>query len=69
VGDVIGKKIIPQSQPSLLAGGIVVQTAQASAIPSKLQHKFTYSLYASPTTKGMALLTYTEKTSKLVASA
>jgi transglutaminase-like putative cysteine protease len=72
VGDVIGKKIISQRVQSLLAGvapyPIVVQTVQASAIPGNLQHKFTYSLYPSQTdqAEGIALLTYTEKTSKLV---
>jgi len=53
----------------LLAGTtphrVVVQTSQASAIPSNLQHKFTYRLYASQTDQyeDSPLLTFAEKTS------
>ncbi|MGE3433873.1 MAG: transglutaminase domain-containing protein, partial [Ramlibacter sp.] len=65
VGDVIGKKLIPQRNWSLLAGTLahpVVQLgAQASAVPTALQHKFKYELTAN----GAPLLTYTEKTSNL----
>ena len=67
VADVIGKRIIPQQSPQLLAGtlanAVVFQGNQASAIPPALQHQFTYSLsdaYGNP------VLSYTEKLSKLV---
>ncbi len=72
VGDVIGKKIIPQKMPSLLAGvtpnPIVIQTSQASAVPNNLQHKFTYRLYASDYDQAndSPMLVFTEKTSRLV---
>ncbi len=51
VGDVIGRKIIPQTTPSLIAEAlpysVVLQGQQVSAVPSGLQHRFTYRLYAS----------------------
>lgn len=72
VGDVIGKKIIPQQLPSLLAGSLpyaVVQTGQrASAVPANLQHQFRIQLFSTqdagiddPT----PVLSYQEKTSQL----
>jgi transglutaminase-like putative cysteine protease len=72
VGDVVGKKIIPHQLQPLLAGTlsnpVVLQGSQAAAIPSALQHKFTYRIYASPTDQedDSPMLAYTEKTSKLV---
>jgi transglutaminase-like putative cysteine protease len=72
VGDLIGKKIVVQQTPSLLAGqlpyGVIQQGLQTSAVPSALQHKFTYRLYASDVDQAEdnPLLTFTEKTSKLV---
>jgi transglutaminase-like putative cysteine protease len=72
VADVIGKKIIPQQLQPLLAGtlsnSVVLQGSQAAAMPSALQHKFVYKIYASPTDQAddSPLLAYTEKTSKLV---
>lgn len=72
VGDVIGKKIIPQQLQGLLAGTepnpVVLRANQASAVPGALQHKFTYRLYASDYDQyqDSPLLAYTEKTSKLV---
>ena len=69
VGDVIGKKIIPQVATELLAGtlpNVIVQNgSQTAAVPASLQHQFTYHLsttgwYNTP------ILSYTEKLSKLV---
>jgi hypothetical protein len=46
VGEVIGRKIIPVEQPSLIAGSlpytVTLQGQQVSAIPNSLQHRFTY---------------------------
>lgn len=72
VGDVIGKKIIPATAPEMLSGGlsyVVVQhTTQATAVPSGLQHRFTYRLFASEQDKAndVPMLSFTEKTSRLV---
>lgn len=67
VGDVIGKKILPQTVHSVLAGVTplaIVQTGQQTpAIPSSLQHKFTYTLSDN---WGNELLTYAAPTSTLV---
>ena len=67
VGDVIGRKIIPQTVHSVLAGVTplaIVQTGQqTTAVPSALQHKFSYTL---SDTWGSELLTYTASTSQLV---
>ncbi|MDA8456530.1 transglutaminase [Acidovorax sp. GBBC 3334] len=67
VGDVIGKKIIPQTVHSVLAGvtplAIVQLAQQAAAIPRSLQHQFSYTLSDSG---GNPLLTYTAPTSQLV---
>lgn len=69
VGDVIGKKIIPQQSTELLAGTLpyaLIQTgSQASAIPASLQHQFTYSL-ATAGWDNTPILSYTEKLSKLI---
>ncbi len=72
VGDVIGKKIVPVQAPPILAGSMpyaVVQQGQlVAAVPSTLQHKFTYKLYASlyDRDSDSPLLAYTEKTSQIV---
>ncbi len=72
VGDVIGKKIIPLQVPPLLAGtlqnAVVMQGQEVSAVPTGLQHKFTYKLYANQTDQanGSPMLDFTEKTSRLV---
>lgn len=72
VGDVIGKKIIPQQAQPMLAGTlqnvVVMQAQEVSAIPANLQHKFTYRLYASQTDQANEnpMLSFTEKTSRLV---
>jgi hypothetical protein len=67
VGDVIGKKIIPQTTHSVLAGltplALVQTGQQTTAIPRSLQHQFSYTLSDS---WGSELLTYTVPTSKLV---
>ena len=67
VGDVIGRKIIPQTVHSVLAGVTplaIIQTGQqTTAVPSALQHKFSYTLNDSG---GSELLTYTAPTSQLV---
>jgi hypothetical protein len=67
VGDVIGKKIIPERQPATLSGQlpypIVAESAPISRIPAGLQHRFTYTLYDEA---GSPLLSYTEKTSQLI---
>jgi transglutaminase-like putative cysteine protease len=72
VGDAIGRKIIPLEVPNLLLGSLpytVLQLGQqTAAVPSSLQHKFTYKLYGSLDDKeaDSPLLAYTEKTSQLV---
>ena len=67
VGDVIGKKIIPQTVHSVLAGvtpvAIVQAGQQATAVPSSLQHRFTYTLSDN---WGNELLSFTAPTSQLV---
>jgi len=69
VGDVIGRKIIPEQITELLAGSLpyaVIQSAsQTSAVPTGLQHQFTYSLSTSGW-DDTPILSYTEKLSKLV---
>ncbi len=71
VGDVIGRKILQQQAPSLLAATlpytVVSAGQQVSAVPSSLQHQFSYRLYASDTDRMLdsPLLSYTEKTSQL----
>ncbi|WP_100084415.1 transglutaminase-like domain-containing protein [Acidovorax delafieldii] len=67
VGDVIGKKIIPQTVHSVLAGMTPLATIQlgqqAAAVPTSLQHQFSYTLSDS---WGNELLSYTTPTSTLV---
>ncbi|BEP92016.1 hypothetical protein GmRootA79_04000 [Acidovorax sp. A79] len=67
VGDVIGKKILPQTVHSVLAGvtplAIVQLGQQATAVPASLQHQFSYALSDS---WGNELLSYTAPTSRLV---
>jgi hypothetical protein len=69
VGDVIGKKIIPQQLTDMLAGSLPYATVQmgtvSSAVPSALQHRFTYQL-STAGWEGSPVLSYTEKLSKLV---
>ncbi|MDA8453588.1 transglutaminase domain-containing protein [Acidovorax sp. GBBC 3334] len=66
VGDVIGRKIIPQTVHSVLGGVTplaLVQAGQQSAtVPAGLQHRFTYQLSDSG---GNELLSYTAPTSRL----
>ena len=66
VGDVIGKKIIPQTTHSVLAGVTplaLVQTGQqTAAIPRSLQHQFSYTLSDG---WGNELLSYSAPTSQL----
>lgn len=66
VGDVIGKKIIPQTTPSVLAGVTplaAIQTGQqTAAIPRSLQHQFSYTLSDN---WGSELLSYSAPTSRL----
>jgi transglutaminase-like putative cysteine protease len=72
VGDVIGKKIVPVQTTPLLAGSlpysVVQQGLQTSAIPSALQHRFTYKVYASAGDRAndSPVLAYTDKTSQIV---
>jgi len=67
VGDVIGKKIIPERQPATLSGQlpypVIAESAPISRIPAGLQHRFTYTLSDEA---GNPLLSYTEKTSQLI---
>lgn len=67
VGDVIGKKILHQTVHSVLAGvtplAIVQLGQQASAVPTSLQHQFSYTLSDN---WGNELLSYTAPTSQLV---
>jgi len=67
VGDVIGKKILPQTVHSVLAGVTPLAIAQlgqqASAVPTSLQHQFSYTLSDN---WGNELLSYTAPTSQLV---
>jgi hypothetical protein len=69
VGDVIGKKIIPQVATELLAGTLPYVTvqngSQTAAVPASLQHQFTYQL-STAGWDNTPILTYTEKLSKLV---
>jgi hypothetical protein len=71
VGDVIGKKIIPEQLPSLIPGSLpfaVVQRGSlVSQIPSSLQHRFTWKLYASQNDRANdnPVLSYTQNTSQL----
>jgi transglutaminase-like putative cysteine protease len=72
VGDVIGKKIIPQQLPSLLAGSLpyaVVQTGQrTSAVPANLQHQFRIQLFNTQDAgidDTTPVMSYQEKTSQL----
>ena len=66
VGDVIGRKIIPQTVHSVLAGvtplALVQSGQQAAAVPSSLQHQFSYTLSDN---WGNELLSYTAPTSQL----
>ncbi|GKS93334.1 transglutaminase [Acidovorax sp. SUPP2825] len=66
VGDVIGRKIIPQTMHSVLSGVTplaIIQTGQQStAVPAGLQHQFTYRLSDG---WGNELLSYTAPTSRL----
>src|SRR5438105_4412042 len=72
LGEVVGKKIIPQEASPLLAGtprySLVQQSEAVQAVPAALQHRFTYKLYASQEDRAndSPLLSYTEKTSQLV---
>ena len=69
VGDVIGRKIIPEQITELLAGSLpyaLVQAgSQTSAVPAGLQHQFTYSL-STAGWDDTPILSYTEKLSKIV---
>jgi transglutaminase-like putative cysteine protease len=72
IADAFGRKIIPQQAHSVLEGRppyvVTQQATEASVIPSALQHKFSYRLYASDADQvsDNPLLAFTEKTSKLV---
>ena len=72
VGDVIGKKIIPQQLQPLLAGTLpyttVLEASQVAAIPASQQHQFTYQLSTVDPYgyEGSSILSYTEKLSNLV---
>jgi transglutaminase-like putative cysteine protease len=72
LADAEGKKVIPEQLHSMLEGRlpypVLQQGGETSAVPGALQHKFTYRLYASDFDQAddNPLLTYTEKTSKLV---
>lgn len=67
VGDVIGRKIIPERQPETLSGQlpypVIAESAPINRIPAGLQHRFTYTLSDEA---GNPLLSYTEKTSQLI---
>lgn len=73
VGDVIGKKIIPQQLPSLLPGSLpyaVVQTGQRTfAVPANQQHQFRIQLFNTQDAgidDAVPVLSYQEKTSQLI---
>jgi Transglutaminase-like superfamily len=72
VGDVIGKKIIPQQTHEMLAGSlpytVVLAGNQASSIPSSQQHQFTYRLSLPDPYgyEGTEILSFTDKLSNLV---
>jgi transglutaminase-like putative cysteine protease len=72
VGDVIGKKIIPQQIQPLLAGTLpyatVLEASQVSAIPASQQHQFTYQLSTVDPYgyEGSSILSFTDKLSNLV---
>jgi hypothetical protein len=72
VGDVIGKKIIPQQTHEMLAGSlpytVVLAGNQASSIPSSQQHQFTYRLSLPDPYgyEGDTVLSFTDKLSNLV---
>jgi Transglutaminase-like superfamily len=72
VGDVIGKKIIPQQTHEMLAGSlpytVVLAGNQAAAIPASQQHQFTYRLSLSDPYgyEGTEILSFTDKLSNLV---
>lgn len=72
VGDVIGKKLLPVEVQALLPGAmpnaVALTGPQGSAVPSNLQHRFTYRLYASQydQSEDSPLLSFTDKTSRLV---
>ena len=65
VGDVIGKKIIPQQAYELLAGTLpyttVLEASQVAAIPASQQHQFTYQLSTVDPYgyEGSSILSYT----------
>ena len=66
VGDVIGKKIIPERLPSTLSGQlpytVVTENPTTDRIPTSLQHQFRYSLINQ---WGDEILDYTAKVSQL----
>ena len=72
VGDVIGKKIIPQQAHPMLAGSlpyaVVLAGNQAASIPSSQQHQFTYRLNTTDPYgyDGTEILRFTDKLSNLV---
>lgn len=66
VGDVVGKKIIPERMPVTLSGQlpytVVTENPATSRIPASLQHQFSYSLMDQ---WGDQILNYTAKVSQL----
>jgi hypothetical protein len=72
VGDVIGKKIIPQQIQPLLAGTLpyttILEASQVAAIPASQQHQFTYQLSTVDPYgyEGSSILSFTDKLSNLV---
>jgi hypothetical protein len=72
VGDVIGKKIIPQQTHEMLAGSlpytVVLAGNQAATIPTSQQHQFTYQLSTVDPYgyEGSSILAFTDKLSNLV---
>ncbi len=72
VGGVMGRKLIPQQLPSLIAASLpfaVVQMGQlTAAVPSNLQHQFRFQLYAGLygyVDESAPILVFQEKTSQL----
>ncbi|RRS02418.1 hypothetical protein EIP75_20950 [Aquabacterium soli] len=72
IGDIVGKKINQATISTILEASlpyVVVQSGTAeSAVPSGLQHKFMYNLYANAQDRALEepLLAYTETVSQLV---
>ncbi|QTD43727.1 hypothetical protein [Ottowia testudinis] len=71
VGDVIGKKIIPERMPPMLAGTtsypVIAKGTEATSIPGSQQHRFIFKLYASQQDRNWDsdILNFNELTSKL----